>query len=637
MRTRKNAKALYPEWVRSEAAKEFVIKLEQKESATDIVTVVENEKVVAKRLGSSFISGQLTHPTQRVYIHPTGFSNQLQIIVLFKDFSMEMPAFWIVNGNHQIAHIEGLDGHHHILPFRHNFDDVFVEWHSEDANIVELLPILPRQRQHIEYSEDEKRSMKSERNSVGTGLSVRLHAHSVGQVNIRAVISLRNPPHSIQNRFELVQTVTVIPQVVSPCNSIILKPNSSLSLSPWLNPDTSVDSIGQIYQIHHEFSSKNEDYVSVQNKRLKVGSNAPIASNIAVTQILHSPEKGRGEKKQYPLAQAASLIVSIVEPSGLNLLKSSFVTENAVPLLSRQYHLGEDQPFWSSSSSYSSNTEATYSKTENLLCEKQRVTLKMAILDELARELHVMGECRVESNDTTIIKPAKDILFGTDSIGGPMYGEVQLDALQAGYATVTFREKNENENKNKKPLSADSDLYVYDDPEFLRTFLTVHVLSSSECESQFGVSYLDSVGPAAAGSNGTLSRMDKMEEGAPTMNSMKMKMQREHKWQSSNTKMHSKSKSNSSGKGMAAICLVLVLVLVVIVCCSWSQSWFRVDTASSSSSGTLSSSFMLGGNDNGNISMFNPLANVNLNQSQNNPYMAPHHQQQHHRPQSFVM
>merc|ERR1719295_488876 len=205
--TRRNAKELYPQWVSSEAASEFEIEIKQKESA-HIVSVMDNERVQAKRLGQATISGTLVHPTGRVHIHPPGFQNALNIIVLFKGFTMEMPAFWMLEGNDQIVHIEGLDGTHHILPNRQNFDDVFVEWTSDDANIVQLAPILPRPDALVHSKRggvgSRHRDEDAKRSNTGTGLSVRLVAHSVGQVNIKAVITLRNPPKQIKtNKFLL--------------------------------------------------------------------------------------------------------------------------------------------------------------------------------------------------------------------------------------------------------------------------------------------------------------------------------------------------------------------------------------------------------------------------------------------------
>eukprot|EP01083_Nonionella_stella_P015319 42851_1 len=491
--TRKSAKTLYPQWVQGgdDASFEFFIEIGQMSGAADVVSVVNNNHLVAKRLGSSLITGKLSDPTQRVHIHPNGFNDSCEVIVLFKGFTMEMASYWIIDGNNQMAHIEGLDNDHHILPFRHNFDDVSVEWQTEDANIVELLPVIAR-------PSDMNGIAHKKKGNVGNGLSVQLGARSVGLVNIVAVIKLRNAPKQIKKtEFQLRQTVTVIPRVVYPCNSIILKPNSSLSLSAQFNPDTNVAGIGQIYNLKHHYSSPDtrDNSVHVQNKKLIVTSNAPPAENVVVTLVLQSPNYAKPHHvKQYPLAQSASLIVSIVEPTGLNLLNAQTIGDNAI-FARAVYNTGDDMnqmdsnsPFWSSLSSSLSSNDASaadieYSATENIVCEGQNVTLQIAILDELGRELHVMDDVKVVSNDTTVVLPREEIKISTLDIGGAMYATVHLDAFQPGYATITFREK------DVQSTSSSQHQYVYDDPTFLRTFLTIHVLSTAECEASFGVTF----------------------------------------------------------------------------------------------------------------------------------------------------
>merc|ERR1712154_501950 len=98
-------------WLNNELYKDFFIEIDQN-MQSDIISVVNNDNLMAKRLGSSLISGKLVDATQRVYIHPNGFNDTLEIIVLFKGFTMEMPSYWIINGNDMIAHIEGLDENH---------------------------------------------------------------------------------------------------------------------------------------------------------------------------------------------------------------------------------------------------------------------------------------------------------------------------------------------------------------------------------------------------------------------------------------------------------------------------------------------------------------------------------------------
>ncbi len=120
--TRKNTNILYPQ-----IDNEFYIKISQMDDINnDIISIINNNNIIAKRLGSSHIIGTLhsnnNNNNNNIHIHPIGFNDKLEIIVLFKDFIIEMSSYYIINGAQQIAHIEGLDGDHHILPFRHNFD-----------------------------------------------------------------------------------------------------------------------------------------------------------------------------------------------------------------------------------------------------------------------------------------------------------------------------------------------------------------------------------------------------------------------------------------------------------------------------------------------------------------------------------
>eukprot|EP01083_Nonionella_stella_P106954 309218_1 len=138
--TRKTAKTLYLQWVtqtasdRDDDAFECFIKsadvrwVTQMSGSADVVSVVNNNHLLAKRLGSSLITGKLTDPMQRVYlIHPNGFNDR-------SGFTMEMASYWI---------IDGLENDNHILSFRLYVDDVSVECQATDANIVEL-PAIPR-------------------------------------------------------------------------------------------------------------------------------------------------------------------------------------------------------------------------------------------------------------------------------------------------------------------------------------------------------------------------------------------------------------------------------------------------------------------------------------------------------------
>jgi len=611
--TRKNAKELYPEWVSSAAAKEFEILIDQKES--EVVSVMDTHKVQAKRLGQATITGQLVHPQQRVHVHRPGFENTLNIIVLFKGFTMAMPAHWVIEGHAQVAHIEGLDGEHHILPNRQNFDDVHVQWTSEDPNIVQLAPILPRPDAAVSSAAGD--GVEDERLSAGTGLSVLLVAHSVGQCNVKAVVTLRNPPKKIKAVFQLTQTVTVLPRVVTPSNTVILKRNSSTALPAALQPDCNVDSLGAVYEAKHDYSGP-AGTVFVEEKKLRVSEDARAGDNVVVTLVLQSPDHdGRGAHRvqQYPLNQAASLIVSIVEPTGLSLLSSpyggSMKMDNAVYTQSVRDLLDGDQPFWTTLSSAQRVRNVDFSRTENVMCERQSVVVKVSILDELARELHAMEQCKAVSNDSAIVAARKEIQIGTDRVGGAVYAAVQLDALQPGFATITFQGEKDPLSVAAAPSPAQSrDFYVNDDPTFLRTFLTIRVLSAVECEAQFGVHFVDS---------GSVSRNDSAQ--SPQRNDVRAKPQQQQQDGRRNAAERARRRAATATVALEkeagwrvanrnAIGALLVAVLVVIVGCGWNTCC--------AGNGTLNPAVGQSGLQ--HAAQFDPIRSLNLGNSVNNPY-----------------
>ena len=606
--TRKNAKELYPKWVSSKAATNFTIQIKEETSDRRIVSVMDNERVQAKRLGEARISGTLMHKTGEVYIHPPGFHNSLTIIVSFEDFSMEMPALWMLEGNDQIVHIEGLDGTHHILPNRQNFDDVFVEWTSDDANIVQLAPILPRPDALVHSKRggvgSRHRDEDAKRSNTGTGLSVRLVAHSVGQVNIKAVITLRNPPKQIKtNKFLLTRTVKVIPRR-SPCNSIILKPNSSTALPGEFQPETNVDPHGQIYEVKFDYS---DDTVFVEDKTLRVTSEARSGQHVVVTLVLQSPDRYAEEwNEKYPFNQASSLTVSVVEPTGLNVLSSPYgntlmmdnavYTESVKDLLS-----GNSQPFWTHLSSAQNVQTVDVSTTENVLCEKQSVLVKIAILDPLTRELHAMEMCKAVSNDTTIVDARKEVKIGTDRVGGAMYATVQLDALQPGYATITFQGEKDSHISMMHSSEEGTDYYVNDDPNFLRTFLTIRVLSAVECQTQFGVHFLDTNGAAKNKSvRGSTQRVEAFNERKQNVNAPSsvgaVAMEAQDGWFQQNR---------------LAVVMTLMVAAVFFGCCCWNNLFLN---------GNLNTAAVNQGRH--HAAQFNPMIPVmnNAHSGLNNPY-----------------
>jgi len=331
-------------------------------------------------------------------------------------------------------------------------------------------------------------------------------------------------------------------------------------------------------------------YVDPNDQRLKVSKNAPPGENIAVTFSLKSPQVQIPHKvKQYPLTQAASLIVSIVEPTGLNLLNPAFIEDNAMYTQSVGYDGTGNQQFWntlSSSSTTQSQIDTKYSKTDNILCEKQNITLKIAILDELARNLHVMDQIKVVSNDTTIVLPRKDITIREENIGGPMYATVQLDALQPGFATITFREKDVSVSSSSdinKP--AQSEIYVYDDPQFLRTFLTIHVLSSSDCVDYFGIKFSDDI----ITRNETSRSEVRFAAQTGATQDMRFTTTSQTRRQDSNYKNGKNWQPNKTAKSLPTtskgmIAFFCIVLLMIIIGCTWGGNGFGAILMSSNSS-----------------------------------------------------
>jgi len=607
--TRRAAAEFFPDWLKQdEAAAEFTVALQQQDQDDDnVVSIVSAQHLVAKRLGSCLIQAQFEHPTQRVYVHRPGFDHTLQIVVLFKDFAMQMASLWMMHGQAQMAHIEGVDGHRHILPFRHNFDDVDIVWKVEDPSVVRLMPVVAPplingrgERDGVVVADgktDEQQQQQSPQQQHGMyarGLSIKMVAHSVGQSNVRAQITLRNAPTNIKSEFEIVKTVTVIPRVVDDCNALILKPNSTYALSARYNPDTSVVGVGNVYKMYID---QRQKFIHVNDRRqpplLSVDKHAPIGHHVALTFLLQSEQRAKhagatktASTKQYPLTQASSLMISIVEGAGLHLVHAHTAYDNAV--FSHTMDVGSSSSssasasslFWSSSKHKGSNVHSTasankYRYTDNILCERQNISLKVAILDELARNLHVMDQIKVISNDTSVILPAKDIQIREESAdsGGAMFATVHLHAAQPGFAVLTFREKDIDPST---PTLAE--IYVYDDPKFLRSFVTIQVVSSAECRAMFGVEFAaDDVWPmphahTAVLANGTAAVHVKRKSSSPaaaSSSTQDLDYKNGRNWKAK-TWSNAFSMVNSNNNNLVGLCMVVLLLLVIV--CSWGRS-----------------------------------------------------------------
>ena len=174
-----------------------------------------------------------------------------------------------------------------------------------------------------------------------------------------------------------------------------------------------------------------------------------------------------------------------------------------------------------------------------------------------------MEQIKVESNDTTIVLPSNDIKISTESIGGAMYATVYLNALQPGFATITFREKDESQQpQSEQPV------FIYKNPEFLRSFLSIHVLSSSQCDEQFGVIFDDFA-------NRNVSQQSVSANNVPTANPLLMMSGSQQRGkQDSNYKngknwQHSKTAKDLHKNSNSMYAAIGALILLIIICCSW--------------------------------------------------------------------
>jgi len=148
---------------------------------------------------------------------------------------------------------------------------------------------------------------------------------------------------------------------------------------------------------------------------------------------------------------------------------------------------GNESPFWAQTQRVRASAE--FGATENILCEREVLTVRVAILDDLARSLHGDSwHCRVDSNDTSIVAPHKCQM--TQNENGAMFATVVLEAKQRGFATLTFREQSKEVSPSKE-TSTTSEMYIFEDPQFLRTFATMRVVDSAECVRHFGVRFAD--------------------------------------------------------------------------------------------------------------------------------------------------
>jgi len=346
-----------------------------------------------------------------------------------------------------------------------------------------------------------------------------------------------------------------------------------------------------------------------------VRSDAPPGEHVSVTLLLQSPQRISMEHspspKQYPLAQAASLIVSIVQPMGLHLVHSEVQTDNA---LYAQSHVvgalggGSESPFWAQPRGQFGvgvGQRTAFGATENILCEKQSVFVRVAILEELARELHGEAwQCRVESNDTSIVTPQKCVSLGRESMGGAMYATVLLEARQPGFATLTFREQDVSVSvsQSAEPVlkaeeadrDRDSEMYVFDDPQFLRTFATIRVVDSTQCMAHFGVRFADE----ATGANETVLRTAQTGQQKPNMK----------QWDGDGNGNATKWAVGDAWMGYwgKLTCVVAGVLFVLYMVCG------RGSALPAQGGGRA-------GDDGVPLAAFNPLQNLNL--SQNNPYL----------------
>lgn len=131
-----------------------------------------------------------------------------------------------------------------------------------------------------------------------------------------------------------------------------------------------------------------------------------------------------------------------------------------------------------------------------------------------------------------------------------------------------FKEKkdpqSENGGKGVQSTQSKGD-YVMDDPNFLRTFLTIRVLSTVECEAQFEVHFVDFGGSVKNESTRTQQRKE-------TLTERKNRNVRGNQMQNTPTTTTAVAVEQEGGWWMRyklTITMVLITALTMIVCCGW--------------------------------------------------------------------
>ncbi|ETO30610.1 hypothetical protein RFI_06509, partial [Reticulomyxa filosa] len=402
----------YPEWLKSENAAEFFINVDnnpKKESnksvdALDILAITRDHDMSflnSRKLGSVLVMGFLQHR------------------LTFRGFKVMIPSTFMLLGQTMLAHVEGLDGE---LPVKHNFDDVFVEWTVSDASIAQLQSvILPPNGNFM--------TANPQGNGEGKGLSVKVVTNVVGEVDIRAVVSLRNAPKASANRFEIQKTIRVLPNVLPPCNQIILRPNSTFHLSSLFKNQLNANSLRGTYDL--VITSDNPTYVAVREDGLTLKADTPTTSNFIVHVGLVSPNdpwanpfvdlnKGyvvcmcgfcgysfiqstkivKNKDKSYAAPQLAAFVVVAVQPNGFDLWDENSKKGYDGSMLSPTHAL---QLSLANKVVLGGPAKSRFSPTDNILCESMEVTLQVTMLDDLVRELTVMSNIFAYSNDSSIL------------------------------------------------------------------------------------------------------------------------------------------------------------------------------------------------------------------------------------------
>ena len=206
----------------------------------------------------------------------------------------------------------GTDGAH-VTHIGNNINSNRVNWESHDPKIVEILPILPLRSSYSEFIDFTNNNNNNNNyydhiffgnqphtRNLGYGLSVRVVSHTVRRVKIHATVLLRNAPNTVKiHVFNVEEEITVMPNILASCNTIVLRLSPSINLRHELlagqhhnyparvgaTQDETVRQIFNIYDIL--FDAKDKEFVQTHgNSSIVTASDDDIPVENVIVDVL---------------------------------------------------------------------------------------------------------------------------------------------------------------------------------------------------------------------------------------------------------------------------------------------------------------------------------------------------------------